>query len=231
MTALRDTARLTRAAKILTWAWLASDVVLTASSLFTINVLGGMGGDIATIDALEKADHFSMITASLYMIAFIAAGMAILRWLYVTNKNAQQISDAPFAMTPGWSIGFFFIPIANLFKPFVAIRESWQATVDPQAPDTVIVPPLLRWWWGLWIATSILGNVQFRLSMSAKTPENLITAESLSVVALPVDIALTIVLVTIMNRLSRMQSAFSGTHSAASGPVDSIGTGGGDPID
>ncbi|MCP3960951.1 MAG: DUF4328 domain-containing protein [bacterium] len=71
--------------------------------------------------------------------------------------------------TPGWSVGWFFVPIMNLFKPYQAVREIYHAS-DPEAdaeswrqPEA---PSFITMWWGLWIITNILGNFEMRTVFS-----------------------------------------------------------------
>ena len=201
---LVDTARLTRIATALIRTWLATDVALGLSALYTIGVLGGLGGAIAPGESFAGLEQVLAVTGVLNVVAVVAAGIAVLRWIYRASRNAQALGPA-MTVTPGWSVGWFFVPIANLWKPFQAVSETWQVSADPHAPDAVPIPAVLRIWWGCWIASSIISNIDFRLSMQAETAEQLIAASWFTVAAVPVDIALTIALATIMRRLSQMQ--------------------------
>lgn len=204
---------------VLLWLWLAGDIALSASSLFTINVLGGFGGTIAEQSSLELADTLSMWIGLTYLLLFVASGIAVLRWISLTNRNAQTFGDG-LEITPGWAIGWFFIPVASLFKPFQGVSATWRTTVNPAAPDTVDLPALLRVWWGLWVASSIAGNIDFRLSMAAKTAPDLITSNWFSAITLAVDIPLAIVLTTLIKQLSAMQSEVLGRDEHAIGAHD-----------
>ena len=201
---LADTARLTRIATALIWTWLATDVALGMSAVYMIDLLGGLGDAIAPAESFEGLERILTATAVLNVLAVIVAGIAVLRWIYLTSRNAQALGPA-MTVTRGWAVGWFFVPIANLWKPFQAVSETWQVSADPEAPDAVPIPAVLRVWWGCWIASSIISNIDFRLSMRAETAEQLIAASWFTVAAVPVDIALTIALTTIMRRLSQMQ--------------------------
>ena len=201
---LADTARLTRIATVLIWTWLATDVALGLSALYTIGVLGGLGSAIAPAEPFAGLERVLAATGVLNALAVAAAGIAVLRWIYRTSRNAHALGPA-MTVTPGWAVGWFFVPVANLWKPFQAVSETWQVSADPRAPDAVPIPTVLRIWWGCWIASSIISNIDFRLSMQAESAEQLIAASWFTVAAVPVDIALTIALATIMRRLSQMQ--------------------------
>ena len=57
--------------------------------------------------------------------------------------------------TPGWSVGWYFLPIANLWKPYQAMKEIWRASARPDKVDDAEVPGWLPLWWFLWLAFSI----------------------------------------------------------------------------
>lgn len=92
-------------------------------------------------------------------------------WIYRANWNARALGAKRMEFTPGWSVGWYFIPIANLFKPYLAMKETWKATQTPAFEDWRQAPSsgLLPLWWFLWIAHGILGQIAFRLSWYAET--------------------------------------------------------------
>lgn len=200
-----DPIRLGNVTVILIYLWLASEVAGVAAALGTIMVLGGFGGPIAAQSQLELADTFTGVSAVATLIVFVAAGTAVLRWIYMTNRNGHAFGDG-LGITPGWSVGWFFVPFLNLYKPFEGVSETWRATVARDDGGTVPVPPLLRWWWGLWIATSIWGNIVFRLGMRAETPEQLIMANWAMATSLLIDVPLVLVLTRMIKQLSAMQA-------------------------
>jgi hypothetical protein len=199
-----DTARVTRIATALIWTWLATDVALGMAALYTIGMLGGLGDAIAPAESFAGLERVLTATGVLNVLTVVAAGIAVLRWIYCTSRNAHVLGPA-MTVTPSWAVGWFFVPVANLWKPFQAVSETWQVSADPHAPDAVPIPVVLRIWWGCWIASSIISNIDFRLSMRAETAEQLIAASWFTVAAVPVDVALTIALAAIMRRLSQMQ--------------------------
>jgi hypothetical protein len=201
---LVDTARLMRIATGLIWTWLATDVALGMAALYTIGMLGGLGDTIAPAESFAGLERVLTATGVLNVLTVVAAGIAVLRWIYRTSRNAHALGPA-MTITPFWAVGWFFVPVANLWKPFQAVSETWQVSADPHAPDAVPIPVVLRIWWGCWIASSIISNIDFRLSMRAETAEQLIAASWFTVAAVPVDVALTIALAAIMRRLSQMQ--------------------------
>ena len=190
---------------VLLWIWLATQCAAALSSLWAIVTIGGYGGAATTFAGSRAVNAVDGWTAGVAFVVFLATAITVLRWIMLTNRNAQTWSDQV-TISPGWAAGWFFVPFANLIKPFEGVAATWRATVAPDDIDSVGVPTILRWWWGLWVASSIWGNVAFRLSLDAETTRQLVRAHAATIAGLAIDVPLTIVLVRIVARLSTMQS-------------------------
>ena len=195
-----------RIAIVLIRLWLAAELLERATSLLAISALGGLGGDIATDPQLHLADLLTEWTAACSLGMFAVTGIAVLRWISLTNRNAHTWSDQV-DITPGWAIGWFFVPFASLFKPFEGVSATWRATVAPADIPRVPVPSILRWWWGLWLAMNFSGYLPTAFLADAAKPEQLIAARWTSIATIGFDIPLAVVLVRIIARLSAMQRA------------------------
>lgn len=87
--------------------------------------------EMAVADA-ETNDQRQQIIAISYMALFIVSGFLILKWIYQANQNVRFLGAKNMEFTPGWSIGFYFIPILALWKPYQAMKEIWKASHNPQ---------------------------------------------------------------------------------------------------
>lgn len=81
-------------------------------------------------------------------------------WIYRTNKNLRALSSSWMEFSPGWSVGWFFIPIANFFKPYQVMKEIWNVSHGNEATDHGIV----GWWWALWLISIYAGRLASRLA-------------------------------------------------------------------
>ena len=94
-----------------------------------------------------------------------------LMWLYQASKNLRSFGQHSLEYTPGWCVGWWFIPIASLWKPFGAMREIWRAsdpeTVGPRpthAWHEAPVTSLLPLWWGIYVLN---GFVTMAIALSS----------------------------------------------------------------
>jgi len=205
--AARDPAALSRAVIF----WLCAHIVATLVTLIaTIIDLGALTAlapqtpiDISAPPPGSNGFVDSFAAISL-LVAIVGAGFLSLKWVYRVSLNAHVLGRG-LRVRPPWAVGWFFVPIASLWKPFQGLREAWQASVRPQAWSTVPVPSLLRWWWGLWLVEGFLQNLSLRLELRAKTADQMITADIASLaanlMALPLDLAF----IFIVRRLCELQ--------------------------
>jgi hypothetical protein len=127
-------------------------------------------------------------------------------WTYRASANAHSFSDE-MTISPGWAVGWYFVPIANLFKPYQAMREIWMASHFRGNWHDEPTPPLLIAWWALWIITNILGNISLQLTMLGSTGQSLAATALINGVIGLAKVPLSLILITIMRQIARAQTS------------------------
>ncbi len=188
-----------RAAIIAVLAWLAADLVYTIGAAAAIATLNGSGPAPETVNMITGAGGIALLVTTLGSIIFVA------RWIMRVNANAHSMSDS-MTITPGWNVGWFFVPVALLWKPFQGLRETWQASVSPHNPTSVAVPAIMRWWWGLWLVSNALGNASTRLSFGKTDAATLIASSWVDIATLAIDIPLAVVLIRMIGQFDDLQA-------------------------
>ena len=147
----------------------------------------------------------------LQALVFIVCGFFCLKWIYRVSLNAHSIAPG-MTITPAWGVGWFFVPFACLWKPFQGVRETWQVSAaGGPGWQTQLTPPLLGWWWGLWIVANILGNVAFRLEMNATSIGETMISTGLSLAQEIANVPLDALFILLVRRLTALQlGALSG---------------------
>ena len=86
-------------------------------------------------------------------------------WQYRAHANLRGLGRGHLDHRP-WAIGWWFVPIANLWMPFKVVREVWKASEpaeDPVAWIGVRTWSVLGWWWAMWIREPpVAGGVRVR---------------------------------------------------------------------
>ncbi len=125
-------------------------------------------------------------------LVFFITGFMILRWIYLTSQNSHLISSDTMEFSPGWAVGWYFVPIANFWKPYQAMKEIWMINVS----DTI--PSIYPWWWFLWILTTYLGNVAFYVDPNSFN-------NVFDVLSMATNVPLCLIFITIMNQIYQSQ--------------------------
>lgn len=114
-----DPSNLTIAVKTLLWVYLGLAVVSAIGE--GINI--AMGGTDPQLDELPPHQLGIACVALLQLLVIIATGVVFLMWIYRANLNVRGFGAADMKFTPGWSVGWYFIPIMNLVRPYQAMKE------------------------------------------------------------------------------------------------------------
>ena len=136
---------LTRTLRIL----LSSYIVLRIlSSLFLAltmgdwpRVLDSLNYSIGTISMVIQA------VSMLVTLTLVIIGATSLLWIYRAHSNLPALGARNLSFSPGAAVGWFFVPIANLWKPFQAMRQLHCASQQPEAWEEQSAPGSLIWWW------------------------------------------------------------------------------------
>jgi hypothetical protein len=145
------------------------------------------------------------IAAVVNLVALFACIIVVGRWIYRASVNAHAVSSE-MTISPGWAVGWYFVPIANLFKPYQAMREIWMASHFRGNWHDEPTPQLLVGWWALWIVTNILGNISFRLSMRDDSADMFAMTSMIDVVQSVLNVPLCLILIAIMRRIAAAQA-------------------------
>lgn len=97
----------------------------------------------------------------------------------------------------------------NLFKPYQATCEIYKASVpgeDGVDWQESTVSSVFPWWWGLWIVSNILGNVEMRLAFN-DDPDAQIASAWLGVLTSALAIPLALLAITVVSMIHRRQEA------------------------
>ncbi|WP_207510486.1 DUF4328 domain-containing protein [Cognatiyoonia koreensis] len=181
---MRDLNPIGRAAKISTVIYGVVNVIYAAVLLWYNSVYRTYLNDPnADQTALLRADDVLLGLGIFFLIAFIGCFSVNGRWIYLASKNAAIASPAPDRVSPGWAVGWYFVPIMNLFKPFTAMKEIWEGSVGLNRTPGSSIPGWLTVWWLLWIVLNIADSAASNIGTDPfSTPEDYINGNRLTAV-------------------------------------------------
>lgn len=99
-----------------------------------------------------------------HVLLRVACSIAWFIWSYRIAVNLRSVPSSGLSTTPGWVVGWWFVPFANLFKPYQVHKELFQASTPDDA--SLRAPAYLGMWWISFIAGNVISNISFRLGVS-----------------------------------------------------------------
>ncbi len=121
--------------------------------------------------AFEASGVRAVSIMLLLIVLFLASGIVWLVWQHRAHSNLRALGTTDLRYTPGWAVGWWFVPLANIVMPYLTMRELWKGS-DPDAGavewKTTRTTWVLPLWWGTWLATQIPAQIA---SVFAERPE------------------------------------------------------------
>lgn len=99
--------------------------------------------------------------------------ISFLMWMNRAAWNVRTLlPGATFEFTPGWCVGWWFVPLANLIKPAHAMSEIAKASAaaamrdrnDPYVSSwmTASTPTIVGTWWAAWVISNLFERIGSR---------------------------------------------------------------------
>lgn len=90
------------------------------------------------------------------LLLLVATAAVWCSWQFHAQTNLVRRHVEGLRHTPAWAVGWWFVPVANLWKPYRAMSELARASASPEGWKDSRPPRALLPWWAAWIAgTSI----------------------------------------------------------------------------
>ncbi|GAB4513810.1 MAG: hypothetical protein Tsb0020_32170 [Haliangiales bacterium] len=194
-------------ARFVTGALLVSGLHQLVNIYYDLELLNllpaAFNGDTAATDAVIALSSSLESLTYAGIVLLILCGVGFFAWAYRANNNARALGAGHMQNSPGWTIGWFFMPILGMWKPYFAIKEIWHASrpegdldATPESgmewltePDAT--PWFLPMWWWAWLGAGIaaqLGAVWLTDAMSLEDNQFALTVD---IVASAIDVAAT----------------------------------------
>ncbi|MGD9562132.1 MAG: DUF4328 domain-containing protein [Pyrinomonadaceae bacterium] len=170
---MNDVYRSTKTWSLITIAGLA---FISIFELFAILI--GIG-QLVNPDAVVNLDEDGLtsvwlmiqgILALLQFPVYVATIVAFLVWLNRSYKNLHSLRPSHLEFSSGWAVGYWFIPVLMLWKPFQIVREVWWES-DPVIPEDQLfltaslhnAPTYMGFWWAFWLISNVANNIASRM--------------------------------------------------------------------
>jgi hypothetical protein len=170
---------------------------------------------------LQANDTRYAAAATLVTLALLPTTIVFLMWVHRAYRNLPALGAKGLEHTPGWAVGWYFVPIANLVKPYQAMAETWRNS-DPDAigaPFTAIsIAPVLCWWLAF-LARNFTAQIVvavYQVEPQRQTIQNLASATMWEIVIRAVSIVAALLAILVIHTIDKNQQARFDKISAAS---------------
>ncbi|MGE5624613.1 MAG: DUF4328 domain-containing protein [Bacillota bacterium] len=101
--------------------------------------------------------------ALIELVMNLAVAVLFLRLLYKAVQKAQGFATPFTYVSPGWAVGYWFIPLMNLYRPFEVVKALFKACAEQAGGKPTAGEQLLGAWWAMFLLSNIVGFMVARM--------------------------------------------------------------------
>ncbi len=173
---LRPNGQRAKTAIVFLWITLALGIVSLVSQYFQYRMISDfLSGEAVTPEMAAAGDNRQRLIGFGYIIIYAITAVMFLRWFRRAFYN-MELKAWPLRHTEFDTVLWWFIPIANWFKPYQVMRELYTRTElllsenieDYRSSKTFYT---LGCWWALWILHAFAGYGSLAFIGKTKLPD------------------------------------------------------------
>ena len=114
----------------------------------------------------SHAEQYVVIAIMILAVSTLLIGLLVMIWIcmfmYRANANLRARGLKGLETSPGMCGGWWFVPIANLLKPYHAMKEIYQGSLHIGSSDwdRKDVPAVFGLWWFGWIFGNVIARFE-----------------------------------------------------------------------
>jgi hypothetical protein len=187
--------------------------VLAVSAVFRVLEMGMLGragrGELVTIDEALGSDDRIRAVGIAWIVLLILTGIVWLVWQHRSHTNLRAVGRRNLRFTPGWAVGWWFVPFANLVMPFQTVRELWKASGRDFDWGRTRTWPVLGWWWAIWIGANVVGRIAAAMFDGADGVAELTSASRMAMLTVVLTIAAAVLAILVVRAIVARQEGLT----------------------
>lgn len=167
-----------------------------------------------------ESDFRIALSSGFMGLAMIVTVVLVAIWTYRVCYNAHQFGALAMRYSPAASVGWYFVPFANLWKPYDAMCEIWRVSENPEEWHSRPAANIVGVWWILWIIMLTADRAHSVVMRKAQTVDMFLLASKLGIMD---DIALasvSIALAAVVRGIQELQQNTVASQIAQAIPLD-----------
>lgn len=131
-----------------------------------------------------------------------------LGWSHRVHRNLQRsLAVVGLDITPGWSVGWWFVPFANFVKPKHAMNQAWLGSSPDEPPGSTSwkrrrPTPLLSFWWAAFLITGFVGQLAVRMTSADADLETFRSGIQASIASSAIGILAAVVAIAVVRSVT-----------------------------
>ena len=155
-----------------------------------------------SLSTVTSADHLASHFATASLLAGLATGVVWIVWMYRARQNVDSPARSNHRLGPGWAIGAWFVPLANLVMPYLVMRGVME---DTEREPERMWHGLLAAWWASFVIRLVVSFVQD--AESRATLDGFATYADTEIVGWALLVVSAVLAVLVVRRLSAAQDS------------------------
>lgn len=204
----------------------SSSLVMATAVIFLLNIVGELlstfwfepyfsqqealylAGDVPESQIFQLALG-ALAAGCSFLLIFVIGVVLFCIFLFRAHRNALALGITDLSYSAGWTIASFFIPVVNLFAPYIGVREIYQASDPAATPDNWRRCPAsaVTLWWTIWILQLVLMGANVALVGAwAEYPMTMLTSRWLDITEACLLTLNALIIINIMYDIERRQA-------------------------
>ncbi len=162
---------------------------------------------------IEANDDRQNLISVCDLLLFVPTAIVFLMWTHRASRNLPALGGRDLQFTPGWAVGWFFVPFLNLVRPYQVMAEISRESDPHRATGGFGVAKrtaaIVGVWWSIFIARGIIWRVAQVLDDhgAQQTLDQLLILCKLVVVAFGVELVAALVAIFLVHGIDKNQQA------------------------
>ncbi len=162
------------------------------------------------IDVLLANDQRHATISGAELIVVVLTAIAFLMWTYRAYKNLPALGARGLEHTPGWAVGWYFVPFANLVKPYSVTVE----VVRHSNPDGIgagarrISTANVGRWWAAYLIAGVVGwlaGMMFASGVATHSIDSMMTGIGIAIVGKLISIIAAVFAILLIAEVDKNQ--------------------------
>lgn len=206
-----------RVAAVFLMIYVAAELLFSWSSFQLLSFYDLVEGGTLTNAEMDaeaaRVDAAGLAVGVFFIVSIIGCYIASGMWVYRAAANAQAAAPENDRITPGWSVGWFFVPFANLVMPYRALRQHWNGLHGNSDMDASL-PGWAFLWWICWLIGNAIATASARINLNADTIAEFRTSTYMDLASSGLAIAAALLFRHFILQLTRASAQADPRHSS-----------------